>query len=105
VKPSIQKTLRVLQEAGARGATTHDFYANYCGHFGGRIEELRKLGYLIDTERIENNQSRYYLRREPSAVFKTPSGSERGEQEPAALFELRPAASNSAVLQDWDDAA
>ncbi len=62
MKPSTTKCLQLLREAGAEGATTHDFWQAGCGsRYSARIMELRARGAIIETTRIRQGCSRYVL--------------------------------------------
>lgn len=68
LKPSTAKVLGFLRDAGSRGVTTHELLHGGCGsRYGGRIHELRKLGYDITAERERQGSYRYTLISEPTA--------------------------------------
>ena len=56
------RVLQMLQEAGERGVTTADFLQAYISRFSARINELRNLGYEIDTERLSRSSCLFKLR-------------------------------------------
>lgn len=63
LKPSALRTLRVLNAAGTRGATTAQLCQSEIGgaRFGARIRELRLLGYEIHNHRERPGSERYVL--------------------------------------------
>lgn len=64
MKPTAKRVLRALETAGGRGATTHDLCQPDVGglRFGGRIHELRELGYVIEARPARAGSYRYTLR-------------------------------------------
>lgn len=57
--------LRWLRNAGPFGVLGSVLARECCNRFGGRICELRKMGFAIEKKRISRNEFRYYLRHEP----------------------------------------
>lgn len=54
--------LHLLKEAGDRGVTTAELLQAGCGsRYGGRILELRKKGYVIESTRVRDGSWRYEL--------------------------------------------
>jgi hypothetical protein len=68
LKPQARQVLSMLRGRGERGVTNGDFIRSYIERFGGRICEMRKLGWEIETVREGQGKSRYFLRAEPVGV-------------------------------------
>jgi hypothetical protein len=68
LKPQAQAVLQMLRAAGGRGVSNGDFIRSYIERFGGRICEMRKLGWEIETVREGQGRSRYFLKGEPSGL-------------------------------------
>lgn len=125
LKPSAQRVLRMLRDAGDRGVTTGEFIRAGIERFSARKLELRKAGFDIDKERLSQSAFRYFLRPESAglnAETASPLGVESGDfpvsrsedSEPAAgvggtdasgggtLFELRP---ESSQYDPWSEVA
>jgi hypothetical protein len=89
LKPQAREVLKMLRAAGDRGVSNGDFIRAYIERFGGRICEMRKLGWEIETVREGQGRSRYFLRGEPSGLgaggpLPGPTASvEPGEHDPA----------------------
>lgn len=66
MKPSTKRVLRVLQNVGEQGATTHYLCQPYVGglRFGARIAELRQEGYRITSTPVRAGSYRYRLHTE-----------------------------------------
>lgn len=66
--PTSKRVLKALVAVGGIGATTRELCQPDVGgvRFGGRIHELRGLGYRIDTRRERNGSNRYWLRDSPA---------------------------------------
>lgn len=64
MKPSTLRVLHALLTAGDHGATTHDLCQPNVGgiRFGGRIHELRELGYVIEARPERPGSHRYTLK-------------------------------------------
>lgn len=64
MKPSALRVLNALLDAGDRGANTHELCQPNVGgiRFGGRIHELRDLGYVIEARPERPGSHRYTLR-------------------------------------------
>ena len=59
-----EKIINLLKEAGEEGITNKEL--NKIGfRFGARIQELHKLGYLIETTSIKKGLYNYVLKSEP----------------------------------------
>lgn len=68
VKPSAQLALTLLRQAGAAGCTSSAFANAYLLSYSQRVGELKRLGYVIRRERVENSsQYRWTLWAEPGA--------------------------------------
>jgi len=65
LKPQALRILEMLRAAPERGVSNGDFIRSYIERFGGRICEMRKLGWQIETVREGQGKSRYFLRAEP----------------------------------------
>ena len=61
-----EKVIAMLEQAGADGVTSNQFYAACLPRFSARIHELRNKGLDIRKEPIENGHFRYTLHREPT---------------------------------------
>ncbi|HEY0391013.1 MAG TPA: hypothetical protein VGC63_04825 [Solirubrobacterales bacterium] len=68
LKPQARRVLEMLRSAGDRGVSNGDFVSAYMARFGGRICEMRKLGWSIETVREGQGRSRYFLRAEPTGI-------------------------------------
>lgn len=68
MKPTAHRVLRALIAVGGLGATTRELCQPDVGgiRFGGRIHELRGMGYRIDARRERNGSTRYWLRDSPA---------------------------------------
>jgi hypothetical protein len=64
MKPSTSLVLRALQDAGDRGLVTGQLDEIGGTRFGGRILELREVGYVISQSRVRQGQHRYVLERQ-----------------------------------------
>jgi hypothetical protein len=64
VKPSTSRVLHALQGAGDRGLTTGQLDEIGGTRFGGRIMELRDMGYVISQSRVRQGMHRYVLERQ-----------------------------------------
>lgn len=63
---SQRKVLDLLEAAGERGATTGELVQLGAGNrFGARIEELRKMNYIIEAVRERQSSFRYRLLSSP----------------------------------------
>lgn len=66
LSPRQKVVLQLLRQAGSSGVTTADFLQGGAGsRFGGRILELRQMGFVISTKRVRSGMSRYVLLGEP----------------------------------------
>jgi hypothetical protein len=68
LKPQAIRVLEMLRAHPERGVSNGDFIRAYIERFGGRICEMRKLGWVIETVREGQGRSRYFLRAEPSGL-------------------------------------
>ena len=64
MKPTSRRVLKALMAVGGLGATTRELCQPDVGgvRFGGRIHELRGMGFRIDARRERNGSTRYWLR-------------------------------------------
>lgn len=73
-----ERVLAALESAGANGLTGIELYERTGSmRYGGRIEELRKIGHTIDAERVGTSNTgaaiwRYWLR-PADTLFAAPS--------------------------------
>lgn len=108
LKDSTAKVLAVLY-AGRPDVTTGQFLAAGVGRLSARIQELREVGYEIQTERIENNQFKYRIASEPARLGAGHGASENqrttASAEGGQLFEAPEEQPVNAAVQDFDEAA
>lgn len=55
MKPSTEHALALLRAAGLQGITSGDFADNYLLSYSQRIGDLKRAGYVIERERVENS--------------------------------------------------
>lgn len=105
-------TLRLLRAAGPHGVTTATFLDQRIPRFSARLEELRKQGYLIHTQRVRQGSYVYRLLKEPAesdgADASGPSSPATASTSDAValrgLFELPPVERTPAGAYDRDAA-
>lgn len=70
LKPTTRRVLRALIAAGGRGATTHELCQPQVGgtRFGGRLHELRELGFVIARRQERAGRWRYWLVSSPDSA-------------------------------------
>lgn len=64
MKPTCRRVLKALIAVGGVGVTTRELCQPDVGgtRFGGRIFELREMGFRIESRRERNGSQRYWLR-------------------------------------------
>lgn len=67
MKPTARRVLKALIAVGGQGATTRELCQPTVGgsRFGGRLFELREMGFQIDARKLADNTYRYTLRSTP----------------------------------------
>ena len=81
MKPTTRRVLKALIAVGGRGATTRELMQPDVGgaRFGGRLYELRGLGFRIDAKQERPGSWRYWLRSSPGSerMFDVTPGEKR----------------------------
>lgn len=62
-----EKIVMRLKEAGADGLTNRELN-EICLRYGARLQELYKMGYIIEKESIKGGLYKYVLLKEPSTI-------------------------------------
>lgn len=92
-----ETVIEMLEQAGAEGVTSNQFYAACLPRFSARIHELRNKGLDIRKEPIQNGHFRYTLHREhsiaPGETLRDGAGRSVGQSQQADV----PSSEESAV--------
>lgn len=119
-----ERVLEMLEAAGPEGVTTAEFIQAFVSRFSARVEELRKAGHSISTQRISKGSFRYTLESsEPAPPSPVDEGSDSakdggqpatpptpgvaGDLEEGVLFDvdIGPVSAVTGKVVDWREAA
>jgi hypothetical protein len=75
IPSQLDKLIRALKDAGDDGLTNIEL-SKICLRYDSRLSDLRRKGFLIETESIGKSLYRYYLRKTPSNIKFFPNAKE-----------------------------